>query len=112
MESQNDHATLKELKDHSLATKLELRRGTVVTLITNLDINAGLCNGSQGRVVAFEEHHQSKIAALMKKAGDTKAANIASFISRCNPANLLTQWSSSALRMVGQPLHAPSTPSA
>jgi ATP-dependent DNA helicase PIF1 len=80
MVSDHGHETLKELKDHCLAAKLELRIGTVVALVTNLDIDAGLCNGSQGRVVAFQKHDPQMVESIKKKAGPMKADRIEDFI--------------------------------
>jgi hypothetical protein len=78
--SDDGHPILKELKDHRLATKLELRIGAVVALVTNLDIEAGLCNGSQGRVVDFQPHDRWILRSTRKEAGAMKAHIIEDFI--------------------------------
>jgi hypothetical protein len=39
---------------------LELRPGTQVLLTTNLDVQAGLVNGSRGVVIDFEEIHDEE----------------------------------------------------
>jgi hypothetical protein len=73
MLSDDGHPILKELKDHRLATKLGLRIGAVVALVTNLDIEAGLCNGSQDRVVDFQPHDAWVLRSIRKEAGAMKA---------------------------------------
>ncbi|VBB81010.1 Putative DNA repair and recombination protein [Podospora comata] len=46
--------TLKCLDDHRFERKLSLKKGMRVVLLSNLDVEAGLYNGSQGKVVGFE----------------------------------------------------------
>ncbi|KAK4194186.1 P-loop containing nucleoside triphosphate hydrolase protein [Triangularia verruculosa] len=48
------HRTLDELKDHRFEVHLQLKKGMAVLLLVNLDLGAGLCNGSQGVIVDFE----------------------------------------------------------
>ncbi|KID96984.1 ATP-dependent DNA helicase PIF1, partial [Metarhizium majus ARSEF 297] len=48
------------LEDHRLEQKVELRKDMHVVLQVNLDLRAGLCNGSQGIVVGFEAYDDAK----------------------------------------------------
>jgi ATP-dependent DNA helicase PIF1 len=41
------------LREHRYAEKVELKPGMLIVLLTNLDMGAGLCNGSQGIVAGF-----------------------------------------------------------
>lgn len=59
LESYNDRfddGSLKALKDHRLERQVALRVGMLVVLQVNLDLQAGLCNGSQGIICGFEDH--------------------------------------------------------
>ncbi|KAK4161744.1 P-loop containing nucleoside triphosphate hydrolase protein [Cladorrhinum sp. PSN259] len=53
--------TLVKLENHRWETKLGLKQSMRVMLLHNLDINGGLCNGSQGEVVGFEPLEDSKV---------------------------------------------------
>lgn len=44
------------LDHHRYDAKLKLKRGAQVVLLTNLDVDGGLVNGSQGRILRFERH--------------------------------------------------------
>ncbi|KAJ0119545.1 hypothetical protein J7T55_013748 [Diaporthe amygdali] len=44
------------LEDHRWAKCVQLKRGMLVVLLTNLDLEAGLCNGSQGVICSFENY--------------------------------------------------------
>ena len=50
------NSPLRALKDHRFEESLQLKVGMLAILLTNLDIKAGLVNGSQGRVVDFQPH--------------------------------------------------------
>lgn len=50
--------TLKQLRDHRWEPKLYLKQGMRVMLLHNLDIEGGLCNGSQGEVINFVRHDE------------------------------------------------------
>lgn len=53
--------SLAALKDHRLDPVVELKQGTLVVLLTNLDITSGLVNGSQGRVVGFQKYSSGNL---------------------------------------------------
>ncbi|KAJ0100706.1 PIF1 [Diaporthe amygdali] len=46
--------SLKSLDEHSMDRRVELKCGMPVVLLANLDLNRGLCNGSQGVIVGWE----------------------------------------------------------
>ena len=50
---------LKALQDHRFEERLELKINTLVILLVNLNIEAGLVNGAQGKVVGFQPYSQS-----------------------------------------------------
>lgn len=58
------------LEDHRWAKCVELKRGMLVVLLTNLDLEAGLCNGSQGVVCGFEDYDPKKMP--MKETTDAR----------------------------------------
>lgn len=47
---------LKALDEHRYSECVQLKRGGLVVLLTNLDLKLGLCNGSQGVICGFEEY--------------------------------------------------------
>ncbi|KAF4513160.1 hypothetical protein G6O67_000466 [Ophiocordyceps sinensis] len=53
--------SLAVLQDHRLERRVELRIGMLVVLLVNLDLEAGLCNGSQGIICGFEDYDPDKI---------------------------------------------------
>lgn len=57
---------LKALKDHRFEEHVDLKQGMLVILLVNLDFTAGLVNGSQGRIVGFEEYDPKKILVPTK----------------------------------------------
>ncbi|KAI7330505.1 hypothetical protein KC340_g4169 [Hortaea werneckii] len=52
---------LLSLKDHRLEEAIELKQGMLVILLVNLDFKLGLVNGSQGKIIGWEEHSDSKV---------------------------------------------------
>ncbi|KAJ0100703.1 PIF1 [Diaporthe amygdali] len=46
--------SLKSLDEHSMDRRVELKCGMPVVLLANLDLNRGLCNGSQGVIVGWK----------------------------------------------------------
>ena len=52
---------LAALKDHRFEETVKLKVGMLVILLVNLDFTIGLVNGSQGRIVGFEAHDESKV---------------------------------------------------
>lgn len=57
--------SLKALDEHSLVDRLDMKIGMPVILLVNLDIDAGLINGSQGILVGFEHHDSAKLPDLL-----------------------------------------------
>lgn len=47
---------LQALEDHRWGKCVQLKQGMLVVLLTNLDLDAGLCNGSQGLIKGFENY--------------------------------------------------------
>lgn len=45
--------SLKALDEHSMDRRVELKCGMPVVLLTNLDLDRGLCNGSQGVIIGW-----------------------------------------------------------
>lgn len=58
------------LEDHRWAKCVQLKRGMLVVLLTNLDLEAGLCNGSQGVICSFENYDPKKMP--MKETYDSR----------------------------------------
>lgn len=54
------------LEDHRWAKCVQLKRGMLVVLLTNLDLEAGLCNGSQGVICSFEDYDPKKLPMVDK----------------------------------------------
>jgi ATP-dependent DNA helicase PIF1 len=77
---------LVELKGHRLAEVLKLRTGVVVALVSNLDLNAGLCNGSQGVVVGFQPHDPNSIRSYTKSMGPDRKDFINIWIKERQPS--------------------------
>jgi len=94
--------TLKALEDHRFDPRIELREGMLVVLLINLDLGAGLVNGSQGIVTGFipfenaippqpmnNGGREKSLAAgdLPKQTGDhaeTKQAQVRAFAEKCS----------------------------
>ena len=47
---------LKALEDHRFPECVQLKKGMLVVLLVNLDLESGLCNGSQGIICGFEQN--------------------------------------------------------
>jgi ATP-dependent DNA helicase PIF1 len=73
--------TLIALRDHRFDPCIELKQGMQVVLLVNLDIKAGLVNGSQGVVTGFENADPAK---LPKAKEDGKAAQNYSSVPTLN----------------------------
>lgn len=52
---------LRALDEHRFDERVELKQGMLVVLLVNLDLGAGLCNGSQGLVCGFEQFDAAKM---------------------------------------------------
>jgi ATP-dependent DNA helicase PIF1 len=77
--------TLKEFKDHRFPAKLKLRIGTVVALVMNMDLAAGLCNGSQGVVIGFEPFESTAIRVHTENMDIGKANLINNWVNQYRP---------------------------
>lgn len=53
--------SLDALREHRLDTLVEYKKDMLVILLVNLDIDNGLVNGSQGRIVGFEPYDEAKL---------------------------------------------------
>lgn len=52
---------LRALEDHRYDECVQLKKGMLVVLLVNLDLEAGLCNGSQGIICGFEAYDPKKL---------------------------------------------------
>lgn len=57
----NELKPLKALEEHRFDERVELKHGMLVVLLINLDLEAGLCNGSQGLICGFEQFDAAKM---------------------------------------------------
>ncbi|KAJ2894691.1 hypothetical protein MKZ38_007309 [Zalerion maritima] len=62
--------SLKALNDHRFEPRVVLKRGMLVVLLSNLDLNAGLVNGSTGIICGFEP--KTKVNPPEKQGSDDK----------------------------------------
>lgn len=53
--------SLQSLAEHRFESRIRLKKGMLVVLLHNLDISAGLVNGSQGTIQGFEEYDPEKM---------------------------------------------------
>lgn len=53
--------TLLSLREHRFEPFIQLKKGMLVVLLHNLDINSGLVNGSQGTIQGFEDYDPKKM---------------------------------------------------
>lgn len=67
------HGPMSSLRDHRYEPNVELKGGMLVVLLHNLDITAGLVNGSQGTIRGFEDFDRSKMPKASKKGNDDSA---------------------------------------
>lgn len=90
--------TLIALRDHRFDPYIELKQGMQVVLLVNLDIKAGLVNGSQGVITGFEitdpaklpnakedgkaAQNYSSVPILNGEHADVREANIKTFMDR------------------------------
>lgn len=75
---------LEALKEHRFDECVELKQGMLVVLLTNLDLDAGLCNGSQGIICGWEPYDPDKLpkaaASGGKKQDEVKEAFVRQFM--------------------------------
>ena len=64
--------SLDQLRDHKFDPQIELKEGMLVVLIVNLDITAGLVNGSQGQLVGWESYDPVKLPKAKEKDNGRK----------------------------------------
>lgn len=71
---------LQALDEHRFGECVQLKQGGLVVLLANLDLQAGLCNGSQGVVCGFEDYDaammpmREELALGIKFKRESKAA--------------------------------------
>jgi len=65
--------TLKALEDHRFDPRVELREGMLVVLLINLDLGAGLVNGSQGIISGFIPFEKAVPPQPMNSGGREKS---------------------------------------
>ncbi|CAJ2512169.1 Uu.00g051840.m01.CDS01 [Anthostomella pinea] len=56
-----EHQPLRKLQDHRFDMRLTLKVGMPVILLVNLDLEGGLCNGSQGIIVDFKPISETQV---------------------------------------------------
>lgn len=61
---------LKALDEHRYSECVQLKRGGLVVLLTNLDLKLGLCNGSQGVICGFEEYDPNMLPMRDNRGGE------------------------------------------
>ena len=90
--------TLLALRDHRFEPCISLKRGMQIVLLVNLNIEAGLVNGSQGVITGFEKSDPAKlpkakekgkadqtyssVPALTGEHADVRSANIKTYMDR------------------------------
>lgn len=52
---------LKSLDEHRFSECVQLKKGGLVVLLANIDLEAGLCNGSQGVICGFENYDPTRM---------------------------------------------------
>jgi ATP-dependent DNA helicase PIF1 len=72
---QNPDGSLRALDDHRFERRIELKLGMVVVLLVNLDLGAGLCNGSQGIIAGFEPYDPAKLPRKVERRDDPGGPN-------------------------------------
>lgn len=65
-----DKRPLKALDEHRYSECVQLKRGGLVVLLTNLDLKLGLCNGSQGVICGFEEYDPNMLPVRDNRGGE------------------------------------------
>lgn len=81
--------------NHRFSRDLDLKIGMQVVLLTNLNLHAGLCNGSQGIIVDFEPYNSAKLprkspngtpaSGLIGEHASLREHHISRFASRQHP---------------------------
>ncbi|KAK8036896.1 5'-3' DNA helicase [Apiospora phragmitis] len=76
----DSHQPLSALNDHRFYQCVELKKGMLVVLLTNLDLRLGLCNGSQGIICGFVTYEKDKLPAVYGEYVHVKESGIKSYI--------------------------------
>ncbi|KAK3995160.1 P-loop containing nucleoside triphosphate hydrolase protein [Cladorrhinum sp. PSN332] len=85
--------TLMALRDHRWDPKLYLKEGMRVMLLHNLDIEDGLCNGTQGEVCGFEARHENGLAANLGAVYSEARGNLTRwFADICRASDDFLGW--------------------
>ncbi|KAF4452581.1 hypothetical protein F53441_4600 [Fusarium austroafricanum] len=66
----DENGIMKGLKDHPLDAAIEMKEGALVMLRVNLDLEKGLCNGSQGIISGWEKFDFNKLPKTYKRDKD------------------------------------------
>lgn len=61
--------SLLALREHRFESQIQLKKGMLVVLLHNLDIGAGLVNGSQGTIQGFEDYDKNKMPKAATNRG-------------------------------------------
>lgn len=62
-----DQRPLNCLAEHRFEECVQLKKGALVVLLTNLDLQAGLCNGSQGKICGWEDYDPNMLPMCMQR---------------------------------------------
>ena len=81
-EQRNNDGSLKALADHTLEYELDLRIGTLVVLVANLDLTGGLVNGSQGIIIGFEKHNDNIMAGIERRYSSRASELLHNFVEQ------------------------------
>jgi hypothetical protein len=81
-ELKNLDGSLQALNEHRFESQIRLKKGMLVVLLQNLDIGAGLVNGSQGVIQGFEQYDPNKLpkAATGRELRDGLAMGVGQFL--------------------------------
>ncbi|KAK7952511.1 5'-3' DNA helicase [Apiospora aurea] len=71
---------LQALDDHRFDQYVELKKGMLVVLLTNLSLSDGLCNGSQGIVCGFKSYDKDKLHNYPGERAVFKQREVKSYI--------------------------------
>ncbi|CAN8098005.1 unnamed protein product [Discula destructiva] len=83
-----DQQPLAALGEHRFDECVQLKKGGLVVLLANLDLKAGLCNGSQGVICGFEDYNPKIKPTSMQH----DAAPLAKFNREALQQPDLSQW--------------------
>jgi len=76
--------TRKGCKDHRFQSHLEMKVGMLVMLVANINIEAGLVNGSQGRLVSFKRYDPDtfELPSAMGEVAEYREDQVQKWIGR------------------------------